>query len=244
MELGLQGKYALVTGGSHGIGRAIALKLADEGCGVVVCARHEEALFSIKSELEKRVVPNFCIPADVTSLPDRERVFKVLEELPGFHILVNNVGGGGRWGADFVGTTEKVWHEVNQKNLMAAVSFTRMALPLVEKGNWGRVVTISSIFGREAGTRPWFAATKAAEIAFMKSMASDPAWLEKGITFNTVAPGVVAVPDTPWQDTGVSGIRVVRPEEVAAAVVFLCSQQASGITGSCLVVDRGQGRAF
>ena len=250
MDLGLKGKFALVTGGSRGIGRAIALALAEEGCGVVVCARHEKDLFSVKAELEKKGVPNFCIPADVTSLPDRERVWRAVQELHGFHILVNSAGGGGRHGTDTAWETHfDVWDEVYQKNAGAAAWFSTEAIPLMLKQGWGRVVTIASVHGLDHRGRPWFSMAKAAEIALMGSLAGDPRLARAGLTFNSVAPGPVIaggwleLKKSPLafqqeEDSLVLG-RLGTPEEVASAVVFLCSTKASYINGACLVMDGG-----
>src|SRR5208283_213236 len=98
MDLGLRGKYALVTGGSHGIGLATARALADEGCSVAICARNEERLAQAVRDLRSQRVEALGIPADVLIPADIEHVMKTLIDSWGtIHILVNNVGGGGRW---------------------------------------------------------------------------------------------------------------------------------------------------
>ena len=253
MDLGLKGKYALVTGGSRGIGRAIALALAEEGCGVVVCARNVKDLFSVKSELEKKRVPNFCIPADVTIPEDRDRVWRAVQELHGFHILVNNAGGGGRWGEGEIlkETPDALWREVYEKNAGAATWFTIRAIPLMLRQwvspapvGYGRVVTIASVHGLDHRGRPWFSMAKAAEIALMRSLAGDPRLARAGLTFNSVAPGPVAAGawldiDPAAQGMGLVLGRLGMPEEVADAVAFLCSPRASLVNGACLVMDGG-----
>ena len=255
MDLGLKDKFALVTGGSRGIGRAIALALAEEGCGVVVCARGEPDLILLKAELNNMGVPNFCIPADVTVPADRVRVWKAVEELHGFHILVHNAGGGGRWGEKQAEKTpEGVWAEVYEKNAGAATWFTMRAIPLFLKQwvspatiGFGRVVTIASVHGLDHRGRPWFSMAKAAEIALMRSLAGDPRLAGAGLTFNSVAPGPVmaggwlevgALPERAEAGRLVLG-RLGMPEEVASAVVFLCSEKSSLINGACLVMDGG-----
>lgn len=108
MELGIRNKYAIVTGGSHGIGRAIALALADEGCNVAVCARNKERIEKTIREIEAKSVAAIGVSADVTSLADIERVMKtVIDSWGTIHILVNNVGGGGRWGSPIVEETSE-----------------------------------------------------------------------------------------------------------------------------------------
>ena len=238
MDLGLNGKTALVTGGSHGIGLATALALAREGCDVRLASRNRERLF--------KAVANFH------GLPGRPRMFQfdaldpssvehlALEvlEAGGVDILINNVGGGGRWGTTPLETPLETWDEVYQKNTRCAVQFTQALLPTMLERGWGRVVTISSIHGREAGSNPWFMMAKSAEIAMMKGLAINPSLSGSGITFNTVAPGYIFIEG---KDTEPS---LGTPEDVAAAVVFLCSKQARHVNGACLVVDGGEGKAF
>jgi NAD(P)-dependent dehydrogenase (short-subunit alcohol dehydrogenase family) len=143
----------------------------------------------------------------------------------------------------------QVWDDVYQKNNRCAVQLTTALLPAMLERGWGRVITISSIHGREAGSNPWFMAAKAAEIALMKGLAIDRELASKGVTFNTVAPGHIWIENKDPEPSqalleeipvGVLG----RPEDVAAAVVFLCSQQACHINGACLVIDGGEGKAF
>lgn len=238
MELALKGKYALVTGGSHGIGRAIALSLADEGCNVAICARGRERLLNTYKELAQRDVETFGIQADVLKPDDIERVMTaVIGEWGTIHILVNNVGGGGRWGSDKIEETpEDVWLDVYNKNALAAIRFTMKAIPFMRKHKWGRVVTISSIHGREGGGRPWFNMAKAAEISLMKTLALH--YRGSGITFNSVAPGLIAIPDTGNETKGGT------PEEVASMVTFLCSEKASLVNGTSIPVDGAEGKSF
>jgi 3-oxoacyl-[acyl-carrier protein] reductase len=153
-------------------------------------------------------------------------------------ILVNNVGGGGRWGTRLEETGDQVWIETHTKNVMAAVRFTRHVLPLMAANRWGRVVTIASVYGKEAGGAPWFTMAKSAEIALMKTLALDRRY--KGITFNTVAPGPIRVGNPAEEE----GVRYGNPQDVAAVVAFLCSEQAKWVNGACIVVDGGESRSF
>ena len=176
------------------------------------------------------------------------------------HILINNVGGGGRWGKESVEETELlVWSEVYEKNAMAAVRFTRRALPHMRRSKWGRVVTITSIYGgKEGGGRPWFTMAKAAETGLMKSLSAMTYLVREGITFNSVAPGGIDIAGTGFDDEKRRDPaafermvdaeyplgRLGTPEEVAAVVVFLCSMQASLVNGANITVDGGQSRSF
>ena len=100
MELGLNGKYALITGGSHGIGRSIALRLAEEGCNVAICARRMDNVKKTVEEIRSKGVKSIGISADVTVREDIDKVVKaIIKSWGAVHILINNAGGGGRWGS-------------------------------------------------------------------------------------------------------------------------------------------------
>lgn len=253
MNFGLAGKVALVTGGSHGIGLATAEALKAEGCKVVICARQEHRLNEAATLLNA-----LAIRADVQKLSDIERVMaKMIEVFETIHILVNNVGGGGRWGKPSIEETpSEVWSEVYQKNAGAASYFTRLVIPYMRKQKWGRVVTVASIHGVEGGGRPWFTMAKAAEIALMKTLARTPYLVRDGITFNTVAPGGIMIPDTGWEkeaqepgfqerlDRDYPLGRLGTPDEVASVVAFLCSEGARLVNGTCVAVDGGESYSF
>jgi len=260
MDLEIAGKYALVTGGSHGIGRAVALALADEGCHVAICARNEKRVLQTVKEIKDKDVDSLGLSADVLILADIERVMKtVLNSWGTLHILVNNVGGGGRWGSDNIEQTpEDVWVDVYNKNALAAVRFTVRALPYMRKQKWGRVITITSIFGKEGGGRPWFNMAKNAQTALMKNLAMKFDLARSGITFNSVAPGGIMIPDTGWtqqRDKNPAAFermvnetfplgRLGKPEEVASVVAFVCSKHASYINGASILVDGGESRCL
>lgn len=260
MDLGIKGKYALITGGSHGIGHATAVALAAEGCNVAICARNKDRVEQTVAEIKARGVACMGVCADVLIRQDIDRLMKTVIDAWGtIHILVNNVGGGGRWGSPIVEETpEEVWIDVYNKNAMAAVRFTRRAIPYMRKQKWGRVVTVASRYGREGGGRPWFTMAKSAEISLMKSLAMNPDLARDGITFNSIAPGGIMIPDTGWEEEMEKNPeefqkminlnfplgRMGTPEEVASVVVFLCSAQASLVNGTCIAADGGESKAF
>jgi 3-oxoacyl-[acyl-carrier protein] reductase len=259
MDLNLKGKHALVTGGSHGIGLAIAKQLGAEGCKVAFCGRSMKKATEAAIELNKNSIGAFWLTADVLRSSDIKNVVQTVVETWGtLDILINNVGGGGRWGKESVlDTPAKVWIDVYNKNAMAAVYFTLAAIPHMKKQKWGRVVTIASIYGKEGGGRPWFNMSKSAEISLMKTLAMKADLVRHGITFNTVAPGNIQIPDTGWDiemrknlekykamtDSLPLG-RLGTPEEVANVVVFLCSDHASLVNGACIAVDGGESKSF
>lgn len=260
MKLGIEGKYALVTGGSHGIGRAIALALAEEGCNVAICARNKDRVNHVVNEIESRGVSGLGVSADVTIAKDVNKVMsEFIKKWGTIHILINNVGGGGSWGKELVEeTAEDVWLDVYNKNALAAIRFTMRAIPYMRKQKWGRVVTISSIAGREGGGRSWYNMAKSAEISLMKTLAMNKDLVRDGITFNSIAPGAVMIPDTYWDqrykanpeefkkmaDDKFPLGRLGTPEEIANVVVFVCSQKASLLNGSSIPVDGSEGRSF
>ncbi len=167
------------------------------------------------------------------------------------------MGGGGRWGSETVEETEeKVWQEVYDKNVLTAIRFTNLVIPHMRKQKWGRVVTITSLYAREGGARPWFAMAKMAQTGLMKSLALKHYLAKDGITFNSVAPGALMIPDTGWdqamKDDPAGTAEYARREiplerfgtadEVASVVAFLCSEQARLVNGASIPVDGGQGK--
>ena len=205
----------LVTGGKRGIGWAIAKELHDFSNGFSVYTPSRSNGFDLATPVGRRNATSFVGPVD---------------------ILINNVGGGGRYGTD-----EEVW----AKNVTAMMEFTAWALPHMIEQRWGRVVTISSIHGREYGSRPIFMAAKAAQIAYMKGLSKDKRYVRCGITFNTVCPGNVHVEGKPKVDEDALPLgRMGKPEEVAKLVAFLCSNDAAYINGSTIVIDGGESNAL
>ncbi|MFW9991905.1 MAG: SDR family NAD(P)-dependent oxidoreductase [Candidatus Odinarchaeota archaeon] len=214
MLLNLDGKKALVTGGSHGIGLAIREVLESEGVEVFSISRREGV--------------------DVLNYEDMVRALLTYTDMD---ILINNVGGGGRWGTpEPLNTDYKTWQEVYKKNTETAIQFTLSTLPYMIEQKWGRVISIASIFGKEGGGRPWFTTAKAAEIAFMKSMALQH---YDGITFNTICPGYIYIEGKPMEVE-----RFGYPEDIAGIVAFLCSDHAKWINGACIMVDGGESKSY
>ena len=227
----------LVTGGTHGIGLAISKKFRELGYYVIVISRGNSS--QCHSDWNQSIL------IDCT---DKEQIKKVscfIAEST-IDILINNVGGGGRWGdEDVLKTDTCVWEEVLNKNYEATRSFTLAALPYMKTKKWGRIVTVASIYGKESGGRPWFTVAKAAEIAFMKSLAIQSELVRSNITFNTICPGAIKISNEEPEQYNKSPLgRMGTPEEIANVVLFLCSKEASLVNGACIAVDGGESKSF
>ena len=256
----LSGKNALVTGGSHGIGLATALALARHGCNVAICSRSKGRLHSAEALISAYGGEVLAIQADALEPSSCSQVMEHIEGLwGGCDLLVNNVGGGGRWGCDIVENVDtSVWSDVYQKNAGAAILFTMKAIPYMRSKGWGRVVTITSMYGKEGGGRPWFNMAKAAEVSLMKTLSLMPYLVRSGITFNTVAPGGIYIDGTGAEEEMKNDLesfkqnlnssyplgRMGTPEEVANVICFLGSELASLVNGAQITVDGGQTHAF
>lgn len=249
MDLGLRGKCAVVTGGSKGIGRAIALGLAQEGVNVAICARGAEPLRNAERELLERSVKAWARVCDVGDPVALDGFLESARRALGrLDILVNNAS------ALAFGDDEAAWRSSLDVDLMAAVRASSKVIPWLADSGGGCIVHISSVSGLEAGSPPAYAVAKAALISHSKTLAV--ALAPKKIRVNVIAPGSIEFPGGLW-DTfkhsnpalyamalgSIPWGRMGTPEEVANAVIFLASDRASWITGVCLGVDGGQHKA-
>jgi 3-oxoacyl-[acyl-carrier protein] reductase len=249
VDLGIEGKVALVTAATKGIGLAIAHALAREGARVAVVARTES---DVRKVAER--IGGLGVAADVTSEEGCKRsVEETQAELGAIDILVNNFGA--RAGSSWQDTGPKQLEDAFQGNVIVSTRMSQLVLPGMSQRGWGRVVVIASVWGRESGGAPAYNAAKAAEISFAKSLAREVA--ATGVTVNSVAPGSILWEGGGWyrrQQADPEGMadfvrremplgRFGSPEEVASVVTFLCSRQASLVTGACIAVDGAQGRS-
>ena len=258
MDLGLRDRVALVTGSSRGLGLASATALAAEGCRVTLCARTETTL-QHAAEAVGRVAGGvdrvLAVAGDVTRAADLEAVLaRTVETFGGLDILVNNVAVAG--GAGLLETRDEEWQEAVDRTLMPTVRASKLAVPHMRRRGGGVIIIIASIFGREAGGRMTYNALKAAQISLAKSLAQQLA--ASNIRVNSVSPGSILFEGGSWwkrQQQNPEAIarfvkqelpfgRFGRPEEVGDVVAFLASPRASWISGTSIVVDGCQSRAF
>ena len=258
MDLKLKGKKAFISGGTHGIGLSIAKNLGQEGCEIIICSRTIKRLNFTLDLLKNMNISAYGYQCDALIRDDIDKCINIVkDEIGGIDILVNNVGGGGSWGSeDITNTDEIVWHQVYEKNVTAAIKFTNGFLPSMVENNWGRVITITSTHGIEAGGRPWFNIAKTAQTALMKNLSKNKMFVKRGITFNCIAPGPIDIPDTGWAikkkepkfeefiDTLIPMGKLGKPEDVANIVSFIASPLAKFINGSSITVDGGASTAF
>jgi 3-oxoacyl-[acyl-carrier protein] reductase len=244
-KLDLQGRIALVTGASQGIGRACALELARAGATVVLAARNEIKLAEAVAEIEGTGGQAVAIPLDVASEESiKAGVHAVIARFGKVEILVNNAGIT-RDGL-MMAMKRADWDDVLSTNLTGAFLLSQALLRPMIKNRWGRIVNISSVVGRTGqGGQANYAASKAGLIGLTRSMARELA--SRGITVNAVAPGYIETPMTAVLDEKqraamMAAIPLGRPGtdlEIAQSVRFLASDGAAYITGHVLDVNGG-----
>jgi NAD(P)-dependent dehydrogenase (short-subunit alcohol dehydrogenase family) len=253
MDLGLQGKHAIVVGGSRGIGKAIAQELAREGVDVAIAARTKEPLEQAARELAaetgRRVIP---LPADVTSREQVDRmVAEAARQLGGLHILVNSGSypGGTATGPIDTLKDEDLLTDFDVK-YMGALRCARAAIPYLKEQGWGRIVNISGTNARNAGNLSG-GARNVSLVHFTKTLAVQLG--RYGITVNCVHPGITRTERTPEEaerrdfapdsPRGNAICRMVDASEIAFVTAFLASEKAWAISGELIVATGGAGRS-
>jgi NAD(P)-dependent dehydrogenase (short-subunit alcohol dehydrogenase family) len=247
---GLDGKVALVTGGSRGIGRAIALAFAEAGADVALAARGREALEKTAQEVEEHGGRAMAVPTDVAEAAQVDSMVETtVSELGGIDILVNNAGA-----APFFSAIESVRPEGFEKyfrvNFLSAVYCTRAAGPhLIAKGQGGSVINVASVAAFIASPGlTYYSTAKAAVVNLTRTVARE--WAGHGVRVNAIAAGWVETELNEGVRRDPSAYEAIRSsiplgrwgraEEVAAVARFLASDEASFMTGSVVVVDGGQ----
>ena len=252
MELGLKGKVAVVTGGTQGIGRATALRLAQEGANVAICARTTEAVDATAAEIAKHGVQALGVAADMSDAGDIERFMKaVVDKFGRVDILVNNAGTSKR-GA-FLELSDEEWRADLELKVFGAIRCTRLAVPHMKKNGGGRIVNITISSAKQPGAQSYpTSVSRAAGLAITKALSKE--FAADNILVNTVCIGKIksgqherrfkregrsadayyaeAAKDIPMR-------RVGEADEVANVIAFLVSDAASYVTGSSINLDGG-----
>ena len=260
MDLGLAGRGCVVTGASRGIGRETARQLCSEGARVLLVARSEDRLAEATEEARAAGGEAAALALDVTDAEAGERMLAAASErFGGLDVLVNNAGAAS-W-RDLEEVPEEDWRAQFELNVMAPLRAMRAAIPgMVERG-WGRVVNVSSTAGkRPSAAMPEYSVAKAAELSLSRLFADR--YAKQGVLVNAICPGPVEA--ELWMEPGglldqskeMSGAksredalasagakrpigRLAEVGEIASAIVFLCSQRASYVSGAAWSVDGG-----
>ena len=257
METGLKNRAVIVAASSQGMGRATAEAFAAEGARVAMCARNEKTLRTAADQIAAKYKAEvFAQPLDVT---DGEAVARFVEAVAAkfgrVEVCVTNAGGPPA--KNFLSLTPQEWRQAVELNFLSVVSFARAAIPWMQKNQWGRFITITSVSVKQPIADLVLSnAVRASVVGLVKSLANE--FGKDGILVNNVAPGYTAterlneLAGTRALAAGVSEQeiyqrwaadvplrRLGRPEEIADAIVWLASERASYITGQTILVDGG-----
>lgn len=252
MDLQLNGRVALVTGGSQGIGKAVAARLAQEGASVVIAARGAELLDKVAAEIRAAGGKVHALVADVSQAADCERlVAETIKTFGHLDILVNNAGTSAT--GEFESVTDEAWQSDFELKLFAAIRLSRLAVPGMRQRGWGRIINMTNIGAKQPRAKSMpTTVTRAAGLAFTKAMSKE--FAPSNILVNTVCIGLIkagqherkaaraGIPVEQMYEAMGKDIplgRVGRAEEVATVVAFLASEAASYVTGSSINLDGG-----
>jgi NAD(P)-dependent dehydrogenase (short-subunit alcohol dehydrogenase family) len=245
----LEGKVAIVTGASRGIGRSIALGFAEAGADVAVAARTAEDLETLAKEIEAAGRKALVVPTDVTDRDALQNLFdKTTAELGKVDILVNNAGGS-NFMAPLVTVQPKGWDKIRTLNYDAVFHATQLGAQAMLAGGGGSIIQIASVAGIQgAQGLSFYSAAKGGVRLFTQAVAKELAG--SNVRVNAIAPGWIDTPLNEWMTSDEATLReaekmipmgrIGTPEEIVGAAIYLASDAASFVTGTTLVVDGGQ----
>jgi NAD(P)-dependent dehydrogenase (short-subunit alcohol dehydrogenase family) len=243
----LEGKVALITGGSRGIGRSSALALADAGAHVVVSSRKIADLELVAAEIKAKGVKGMAIAAHNAKMEESKvLVDRVMKEFGRIDILMNNAGTNPYYGP-LMDQDEKTWDVTMNVNLKGLFFLSQLAARVMKAQGGGCIINTASTGGLRAGDLGVYCVTKAAVIMLTQVMAKE--WGQHNIRVNAIAPGIIKtrLSEALWKEPTVNVkavariplIRLGEPDECAGVVVFLASDAGSYITGETIVIDGG-----
>jgi len=257
MDLGLKDKKALVTGGSTGIGKAIARELAKEEAKVVITSRHKKRLDTTLQELGGQKNRHYGVICDLAEKSGPKKLYQdVTNNFGNIDIIINNVGSN-------LGITDPYcsigkWRDIFRLNFEVAVEINNFFIPHMKKQDWGRIVNITSLAGLENSGPVTYCVTKAALTAYSRTMGRILATETSNVVMSALMPGVVVTEEGYWAD-----VLKNRPEhakkylkercplgrfgstdEISPMVALLCSEKASFCQGAIIPVDAGQSRHY
>jgi NAD(P)-dependent dehydrogenase (short-subunit alcohol dehydrogenase family) len=246
-KFSMRGKVALVTGGNRGIGRAIAVGLAEAGAAIAIAARDEERNAQTVAELEKLGIRAIAVKTDLAAQDDIRSMVRAVEDALGpIDVLVNNAGIG--FHVEALKATEEEWSRLFAVNLEAVWKTSQVVATGMAARGSGSIINIGSISGLIVNRPQWhspYGISKAAVHHLTKSLAAE--WASKGIRVNAIAPGYVKTEIASdeyedyrhyWRDE-VPMQRYASPDEIAPTALLLASEAGAFITGSVVVVDGG-----
>jgi NAD(P)-dependent dehydrogenase (short-subunit alcohol dehydrogenase family) len=252
MNLYLANRVALVTGGSQGIGKAIAVKLAEEGASVVIAARGRELLDQVVSEIRSTGGKVHGVVADVSKDEDCTRLIQeTIQAFGKIDILINNAGTSAT--GEFESATDEIWQADFDLKLFAAIRLSRLAIPEMKKHQWGRIINVTNIGAKQPAAKSMpTTVTRAAGLALTKALSKE--YAPHNILVNSICIGLIkagqhekkaakaGVEIEQLYETMGKNVplgRVGRAEEVANVAAFLASEAASYVTGSSINLDGG-----
>lgn len=255
MDLGIKGKWALVTGAGRGLGHSIATCLAKEGVKIVATSRTESDLVQLLDSIGGKAAGHLALALDIEAADGPRRLIDFVRSKIGSpDILVHNVGGN-------LGVTDPFcsledWQRVMRINLDVVIEMNREFVPAMQKKGWGRVCLVSSISALENQGPPAYCAAKAALVAYARSFGRFVA--PSGVVVTAILPGAVFTEGGYWDQASkerpehvekylkerMAIQRFGKPDEIGEVVTFMCSNMSSFCIGSSFLVDGGQGRVF
>jgi NAD(P)-dependent dehydrogenase (short-subunit alcohol dehydrogenase family) len=262
LDLGLTSKVAIVGGASHGIGRATAEVLAEEGCRLAICARRPGPLEEVRAGLAANGAEVYAATCDLASAEDIQRfVAGAIEKFGTVHVLVNN-GPNPPWGPRFDEASDESLLESWEAKFLGYVRMSKAVLPAMRSQRWGRIIHVGGMAGQQPGNRYVSGSAIHAALPNLAKVMSDT-YGRENVLVNCISPGPIATQDenktlaVRARDAGVDATgaeshflsdvalgRFGSSREVADVIAFLCSEQASFITGTDILVDGGRSRGI